>query len=394
MGRRAPQQEPGFGSDSFLDIIANVVGILIILIVLAGLRASQSASVDSELVAEQSPPAADDPIEDPTPIVSVTPFEPEADDGEPDTTDAPVVQSPPADVLPELPRPEPVRLASSADLAQLKSIQSRIGRLHRTLASQNDDDARRALEQAQEVRDQAAKRLALLQSVRAKSLKEQKSLEQQTTSDDAGLANLKRRLDRVNRELTAIVNQRPKREQFAHRITPVGRVVGGPELHFRLSKNRISRVPIKELIEEVKEKIQSNGVWLSNFNRHQGKAGPVDGYQLTYGVERVAVNSVGGARGGGTMIRLSVSEFTIEPVDGLKEESVDAALALGGSIVKAIQENPPNATLTIWVYPESFGKYREIAEFAQRNGIKIAGRPLPKGMPISGSPNGSQSVGQ
>jgi hypothetical protein len=395
MSRRALQQEPGFGSDSFLDIIANVVGILIILVVLAGLRASQSLEIEKESVAKTTSPDVET-VEGIEPVVVDAGDNPSANivaiDQVPADVDPPQADVP--DPLPELPQPQPRQLASAADIARLDSIQKQIGRLNRTLAVQHDQPDKHDLERARQNRERLKQRLALLQAARTKSLAEQKALEKQTASDDAGLANLKRRLDQVNDQLMAIINQRPQSEQLNHRITPVGRVVDGPELHFRLSKNRVSQVPIQELIDEVKEKIQSNGVWLSKFNRHQGQAGPVDGYKLKYSVERVAVNSVGAGRGGGTMIRLSVSEFSIEPVAGLREESVDDALAIGGSIVKAIQENPPNITLTVWVYPDSFGSYREIATFAQRNGIRIAGRPLPKGMPISGSPNGSQSIGQ
>jgi len=58
--------DPDFGSDSFLDIIANLVGILIVLIVLAGLRAGR-APVESELTAETDLLATSAP---PQPVVS------------------------------------------------------------------------------------------------------------------------------------------------------------------------------------------------------------------------------------------------------------------------------------------------------------------------------------
>jgi hypothetical protein len=396
MSRRAAQQEPGFGSDSFLDIIANLVGILIILIVLAGLRASQSSGfVDEEIADKESLPQELEPLETEEPIEPTAVSEPIelASDPSPPVIELPAAPEP---ALPKPPAPEPVRLASDEELSELRTLKARIGQLHRSLAIQDVDDAKEELAAAQREQDGAAKKLALLESAKDKAKRRQQEVEQAANQDAAGLANLKRRLDQVNEQLVAVSNQQPKQEQLAHRITPVGQVVKGPELHFRLSENRISRVPIGELIEEVKEKVQSNGAWLSKFNKHQGKAGPVDGYQLKYAVERVAVNKIGGSgqRGGGTMIRLSVTEFTVEPLDNLVEQSIDQALALEGTIVRAIQENPPTATLTVWVYPDSFGSYRRIANFAQRNGIKIAGRPLPKGMAISGSPNGSQSVGQ
>ncbi|MCA9085200.1 MAG: hypothetical protein KDA81_14145, partial [Planctomycetaceae bacterium] len=45
MSRRSAESSQEFGSDSFLDIIANIVGILIILIVLAGLKVARQNTV-------------------------------------------------------------------------------------------------------------------------------------------------------------------------------------------------------------------------------------------------------------------------------------------------------------------------------------------------------------
>ncbi|MFO1019666.1 MAG: hypothetical protein U0903_03025 [Planctomycetales bacterium] len=47
MGRRSKSEELQFGSDSFLDVIANMVGILIILIVVVGIHVAKSPSVGS-----------------------------------------------------------------------------------------------------------------------------------------------------------------------------------------------------------------------------------------------------------------------------------------------------------------------------------------------------------
>lgn len=53
MGRRSKSEELQFGSDSFLDVIANMVGILIILIVVVGIHVAKSppsaASVQREI---------------------------------------------------------------------------------------------------------------------------------------------------------------------------------------------------------------------------------------------------------------------------------------------------------------------------------------------------------
>ena len=54
MSRRPPPAEQQFGSDSFLDVVANVVGILIILMVLAGMRAARAP-----VILKGSPSAAE-----------------------------------------------------------------------------------------------------------------------------------------------------------------------------------------------------------------------------------------------------------------------------------------------------------------------------------------------
>ncbi|MFO0918379.1 MAG: hypothetical protein U0872_08700 [Planctomycetaceae bacterium] len=72
---RRPRSESQFGSDSFLDVVANIVGILIILIVIAGLRVSQSpaiwnrtdAAATQELAEDDLPLAPETAADDPAP---------------------------------------------------------------------------------------------------------------------------------------------------------------------------------------------------------------------------------------------------------------------------------------------------------------------------------------
>lgn len=68
MSRRSRRDEIGFGSDSFLDIIANIVGILIILIVIAGVRVSQ-APVLSKEVDSASPVESESDLVDVAPVL-------------------------------------------------------------------------------------------------------------------------------------------------------------------------------------------------------------------------------------------------------------------------------------------------------------------------------------
>ena len=55
---------------------------------------------------------------------------------------------------------------------------------------------------------------------------------------------------------------------------------------------------------------------------------------------------------------------------------------------------PGRATITLWVYPDSFKLYRRIRNDLIERGFSVAARPLPDGMTIRGSPMGTQSAAQ
>ena len=46
------------------------------------------------------------------------------------------------------------------------------------------------------------------------------------------------------------------------------------------------------------------------------------------------------------------------------------------------------------IYPDSFAEFRRLQKFGHEHGFMVAGRPLPEGVPIMGSPNGTKSSAQ
>ena len=50
--------------------------------------------------------------------------------------------------------------------------------------------------------------------------------------------------------------------------------------------------------------------------------------------------------------------------------------------------------MTLWTYPDSFEMYRDLKTELYKLGYPTAGRPLPAGEPIAGSPSGSKSSAQ
>ena len=55
---------------------------------------------------------------------------------------------------------------------------------------------------------------------------------------------------------------------------------------------------------------------------------------------------------------------------------------------------PGRSVVTLWVYPDSFELYGRLRAELVSSGFSVAGRPLPEGMTIRGSPLGSVSAAQ
>src|SRR5438552_534521 len=53
-----------------------------------------------------------------------------------------------------------------------------------------------------------------------------------------------------------------------------------------------------------------------------------------------------------------------------------------------------DCAIAIWAYPDSFEEFRRLRKELYRMGYRIAGRPLPEGTPIGGSPDGSKSAAE
>jgi len=394
MSRGRSPDEPGFGSDSFLDIIANLVGILIILIVLAGLRAGETVELAEDNTGSSSPLGGEGAER--------------ASDGELESTASVATAAPKVDLVAQ----RNAELAARAKFEEerqrrLLAIEeaTRLGSLSKIVKGQlsdlktasirvDDAEAQTTLASAQVQRDDAEAAARVLMATRDRLKKERKEAEAKIDEQARQLRELAKEMGEVNEVLARLIDTEPPKDTLKHRVSPVGRVVYGDEVHFRISRGMISHVPIEELTDILKDKIRQNGSWLIKYNRHAGKIGPVEGYRLDYVVARQAMSSVDELRSGRGIVKIGLSEFVIRPTRELAEERISKSLTESGLVYRRLAALPPGSPVTLWVYPDSFAEYRQVAEFAQRNGFLVAGRPLPKGVPISGSPNGSKSVAQ
>ncbi|MBA3314763.1 MAG: hypothetical protein M3552_00150 [Planctomycetota bacterium] len=364
MPRRHRDEGATVESDSFLDIVANIVGILIILIVVAGVRVGQSAALPPASVAAVEPPQ---PLPTPKPAPVVAP--------RPTIVRLPRPESPPA------PEPSPALLAAiDATAREIEGLRVE-GRSHRV---DGDQIAATAAEIAADISAIAIEHAAVAEEATVvASANEALAIE---------VENLRSALDGIGRQISDVPTE--KVTVLRHRLNPIAREVRGNELHFRIAAGRIAKVPIEALVERLKPQIERQKDWIAKYHRQQGRVGPIDGFSMEYVVERQRLSAIEELRAGTQMMRITVTGWKAVPERDLVAESVEEALQSDSRFMSALRLADRNATLTFWVYPDSFEAYRRLQQAAHAEGLSVAARPLPDGVPIAGSPNGSRSSSQ
>jgi hypothetical protein len=361
---RRQSGEVQFGSDSFLDVVCNIVGILIILIVIAGVRVSRAPLLTLRTTVTNEPSA-------------VAAAEPAL----------------PADVEPDL---EPASAPVAAIVDDTIELQQQIANLQQDQQSlvEQLQQGRSRLTAALEDQTVLNERLADVQSAVTRAQGNLTASEQAVASTKAELGTLKQLAAQLAAQVRTAQLEPDKVQRIEHRITPVGRTVTGDELHFRVEHNRVSVVPLEALLGRLKEQIERRKDMFAKARQHEGQVGPIDGYTLRYLVQRDNLSVVDELRYGAGMYRISVAHWQLDIDRSLPAETVEQALRPGSRFSQALLEAKSESALTFWVYPDSFEAYGQLKTVCHDQNFLVAGRPLPDGIPIAGSPNGTRSSGQ
>ncbi|XZE54690.1 hypothetical protein SH139x_000667 [Planctomycetaceae bacterium SH139] len=325
------------GFDSFLDIVANLVGILIILVVVLGAQSQQ--------VAEQA--AIDSVVES-----------------------------------------EEMR-AYEQSLALANTARRAVDELRGETSNYE-----REIQQRRQERNMLLDLLALAKE-QWQTEKAKLSNEQQAASQLAAeLAAKERELRELAGERSRFDNAEPELAVLEHLPSPMAKTVFGDEIHLRLRQGKLAVVPIDSLVEEIRIAFRS-GVDGTRPGSSTATVGPIRGFIGKYEVQRSRATA---SRGGslGTAIRLELTGLTIEPVDESIGEPLLQVLQSNRSMLDIEFAGRPaeTTTVTVWVYPDSFKEFRLLKEHLYSRGIATAARPLPEGRQISGGPNGSRSAAQ
>lgn len=352
--RRRPKPREMFSFDSFLDVVANVVGIIIRLILVVWVGARSYSSLAHRTLGEIEPLA-------PVPEVR--------EEDEPIYTQLKTEQQ----VLQHL---------REQMLEQLKLIQGeRDARLRAepqelALKAQVDEAKARSKSEIGE-RDQGKDVLA---------------------KTSLTTAAIQERSKRLTEQILALERQ-PVPKRTLHYRTPISRPVQSDEFHFELQQGRVAFIDVFGLLEEFSERREEIEKQLQGMWQVHGTFGPIGAYRMQYTVERERglLDAIAdqGTPSGHQGFRYGLSAWKIEPVTSVRGEDVEDALQPGSSFRQLADRLDPGASaVTFWIYPDSFAAFRRIRDFLYERGITVAGRPLPTGIPIASSRKGTASRGQ
>lgn len=336
MARKRHSDDAAFGSDSFLDVVANMVGILIILVMVVGLRLRNSGLAQVE---------------------------------------------------------RPANSRQQAELAGLTQEEAALSEVVRTLELRRQELAAVAAARSAERNDLQV----------AVNLAEQNLQSAQAHLDSAGQAAFELEQtaaarERLLAELQAALQSLGSQEETTVEVvsyqTPLSQSVLQNEVHFQLRGGRIAWIPMDELVVLFKQHAQDRAYRLRDQPVLTETIGPLDGWRLRYTLDRVNVAmEENGMPAMGSFARLQ--QFQLIPTSHDLGELVAEALQSRSQFRSALTDvSPERTTVTLWVYPDGFADFQQVKHELTRLGFGVAARPLPEGLLIGGSPNGSRSSAQ
>ena len=328
------------GQDSFLDIVSNMVGILIILVVVAGLRMKD---------------------------------------------------------LPPISKADEIKVvAASENFDRQQAEYEKIGRECLEL-TQNFETLKTQLElrelEYRRFLDYHAKLEAGIQTYMTTLDADSQAnfeLRRQLAELDVMLETLKH-----NREYLS--QQKPDTTILENIPTPISKNADTEkEVHFRIINGRIAHVPFRLMFSQLETEMLRRRNDLSTQTRITGMIGPTDGFRMQYSVIRhdlpISMAQEAGMR---SVVLLERCEMISTGEDREIGETIENALKNGSAFNVCLLGCRQNEySVTVWVYPDSFSEFQTIKNYLHRNGYRIAARPMDFGQPITASPQGSKSANQ
>lgn len=354
--RRRPDKEIHFSFDSFLDVVANVVGIIIKLILVAWVGARTYKGLE---IPETYTPN--------TPNITETKL---ADSSDP-------------------------LVKSIFDKSKNKAtIEAMLTSKKNTL---NDEVKEKGLME-QKVYQLNGSLKALLEQEKNinKLINESSEINKNTP---VNLAKIKSRSEQLNDEIETLKKTKGAKNELKYK-TPVSRTLQSEEMIFECKNGRITPVDIGAMLEEVSGRMQELGEKLRKQWELEEVSQNYGAFKIKYTLERersaLEIASLNGIPDERSNFRFSLTGWVLESLDPERGETLEQALNPNSEFMKIIDSLDQNQTaVTFCVYPDSFTIYRRIRDLLHEKNIVVAGRPLNFDAPIAMSvKKGTASRGQ
>ncbi len=328
-------EDTAIGEDAFLDTIANLVGILIILVVIVGSRSYATAKIAVEQELKNKVEKLESPV------------------------------------------------GKSKNLDQDLQKQHDELRSYDLEINYRDSERMAVLDRVTVAEKMVEEELKKIHE----SVRERIETEQEMSDLQKQLANLLQQQGDVQsiEQSTAILQHLP---------TPMAKTVFGRELHVMMRGSKAAVIPWERLIDALKNEARRSAERNSQKDRFVNQLGPIDGFLMTYGLK-----SQSGIMSNGSTARLArtieLEKFELEPTSEVIYESVTETMSNGGRLrLELASYTAQHTTVTVWVYPDSFNEFRILKEKLFTEGFLCAARPLPFNVRVGASPRGSASTAQ
>lgn len=332
---RRHREEMAVGEDSFLDTIANLVGIMIIIVVIVAAQGHTKAKVAAEEDLKQK-------------------------------------------------------------ISQLETPLTKTKNLELDIQKQNEELRRYDLEVAyrDSERMSVLDRVTMAERIVQEEMQSIDQTTREQIENEQEMSELQKQLSDLLRQQGNIPSDEPATTVLQHLPTPMAKTVFGRELHIMLRGKLAAVIPWERLVEALKSEARRSMERNSQKSRVVNQLGPIDGFVMTYGLK-----SQSGMMSNGSQVRMARSieleKFELETTEDVLRETVQQTLGSGGRLRMELSGCvSQQTTVTVWVYPDSFNEFRILKERLFAEGFLCAARPLPFNVRIGASPNGSSSTAQ
>jgi hypothetical protein len=321
------------GGDSFLDIVANIVGILVLLVVVVGLRAGRDIILPEAVVAE--------------------------------------------------------------DIEGTESLQTKLGEIVRQAYAEQSEITELAgkvvstvgeVERREAMRESAVLYNTTLRAELDGARKSLNSDDQRSLDSHNAIAQAQLKLDRLTREQIALSSVAPEPDAELVEVAPTPIVNGEAEelISFRLQKGRLVYVPLNELAMDLSKSIHiPTLIDPSKPVVTRETIGPIEGF---VGEAEIgwSIRSAGGRVGPLPVLNM----LRLREVTPMRGEEPEQAFSPGGYVSSRIELlDPKFIVIQLYVYSDSFDSSAAVANRFRERGFRVAQFLKTDGSPIGVTSN-------